>query len=68
MEFKKTFTHGYLKGTLHTDTLSFVDIPTAERWARGVNANNKHGDVNYKVKVISYSVQQQNNGETPCNY
>ena len=57
LKFERTFTTGYLEGVRNKDKISFVDIPSAEKWIRGVNDNNKKGYIDYSVRPISYSVK-----------
>lgn len=51
LSFTRTFTRGLFENMTHNDSLWFTSKTRALQWVRAVNANNRKGEVDYRVKV-----------------
>lgn len=51
LSFTRTFTRGLFETMTHKDSLWFTSKTRALQWVRAVNANNRNGEVDYRVKV-----------------
>jgi hypothetical protein len=56
LHFTRQFTRGNLKGILHADKISFIDLEHANRWIQGVSFNSDRGVLNYKLVKLSFEV------------